>query len=115
MVIAISGPVSHHLGTCGLEGGVDLLHSVTEVLTIADRVAKTKDCHWLVFQVKPYNQAEVENAACSIDDNALCLRYRSGSQSGMLDNDIQVYMAAYGVQGLQPDQAMQPPVSDSAC
>lgn len=57
MVIAVSGPVSHHLGACGLKGGVDLLHGVTEVLTIAHRVTKTKDSHWLVFQVKPCNQA----------------------------------------------------------
>lgn len=49
MVIAVSGPVPHHLGTCGLESGVDLFHGVTEVLTIAHRVTKTKDCHRLVF------------------------------------------------------------------
>ena len=36
MVIAISGPVSNHFGSGSFECGVDLLHGITEVLTISD-------------------------------------------------------------------------------
>ena len=52
MVVAVSGPVAHHLCPSGLEGGVDLLHGVTEVLSISNGVSQAKDSHWLVLQVK---------------------------------------------------------------
>ena len=51
MLIAISRPMSNHLGSCRLEGGVDLLHCIAKVLTISYSISQTKDGDRLVFQV----------------------------------------------------------------
>lgn len=56
MLIAIGRPVSDHLGSCSLEGGVDFLHSITEVLAISNGISQAKDSNWLVFQVNPCKQ-----------------------------------------------------------
>lgn len=39
MVIALCGPMPHHLGSSSLEGVVYLLHGITEVVSISDRIS----------------------------------------------------------------------------
>ena len=71
MLIAISRPVPDHLGSCGLEGGVDLLHSIAEVLTVPYSISQTKNGDRLVFQIN----------ACSIKAGQCFQRHIAPSSS----------------------------------
>ena len=53
MLVAIGGPVADHLSAGCLEGGVQFLHRVAEVLPIADRVSQPKDRNRLPLQIQP--------------------------------------------------------------
>ncbi len=55
MVVAISRPMSNHLGSCCLECGVDLFHGIAEVLTVSNSISQAKDSNGLAFQVNACN------------------------------------------------------------
>lgn len=61
MLVPISRPVSNHLGSCRLESGVDLFHSIAKVLTISYSISETKNGNGLVFQV---NACKVKAGQC---------------------------------------------------
>ena len=52
VLVALSRPVSNHLGSCGLEGCVYLIHSVTEILAVANSITQAKDSNRLAFEIK---------------------------------------------------------------
>ena len=51
--IAICRPVANHLCSSCLESGVDLLHCITEVLSISNGITQAKYSNWLVLQIQP--------------------------------------------------------------
>ena len=51
MLITLSRPVANHLGSCGLESCIYLIHSITKVLAVANSITQAENSNRLVLQI----------------------------------------------------------------